>query len=117
MFSDYIIMIEFLLICLIIASLLFIISWIFIYQSWNNEKNSIYECGFNPFSDSRNKFDIKYYIIGILFMIFDLEIIIIIPWLLNIEFNNFFSLISIILFLVYLIIGFYYEIKRGLINV
>jgi len=59
---------------LIISTLLIFISFFFVYQKPEKEKMSAYECGFNPYGDARNMFDIQYFLVGILFIIFDLEI-------------------------------------------
>jgi len=67
------------LIGLIVSSLLTIISLFLVYQKPDREKMSAYECGFSPFGDARNKFEVKYYLVGILFIIFDLEISYIFP--------------------------------------
>ena len=73
------------------------------------EKHSAYECGFEPFGDARSFFDIHFYTIGLLFIIFDLEIVFMFPWCLNIHLLDFTSFISGIYFLLILTIGFLYE--------
>jgi len=100
-------------ICLFISLVLFLISFIFIYQNPNFEKSSVYECGFNPFSDSRGKFEIKYYIVAILFMIFDLEIVFLFPWVLVINSVYIFGFFVMLFFLYVLLIGFVYELVLG----
>ena len=99
-----------------VSLLLFFISFIFVYQSPNQEKLSVYECGFSPFSDSRNKFEVKFYIISILFIIFDLEIVFLFPWVIVLNNLGFLGFFSIILFLFILLIGFIYEWFRGALN-
>jgi len=79
MFFEYILLFKYLIVCFLISLILFFISFLFVYQNPNSEKISIYECGFNPFSDSRGKFEIRFYIVAILFMIFDLEIVFLFP--------------------------------------
>lgn len=71
--SEYIYIFKFGIFGLIVSLLLFGLSVIFVYQKPEKEKMSVYECGFDPYDDARNKFIPKYYIIGILFVIFDLE--------------------------------------------
>jgi len=100
----------------VVSLLLFFISFIFVYQSPNQEKLSVYECGFSPFSDSRNKFEVKFYIISILFIIFDLEIVFLFPWVIVLNNLGFLGFFSIILFLFILLIGFIYEWFRGALN-
>tara|TARA_B100000029_G_C17456823_1_gene917026 strand:+ start:246 stop:539 length:294 start_codon:yes stop_codon:yes gene_type:complete len=77
------------------------------------EKNSPYECGFNPFEDSRMKFDIRYYLVAILFIIFDLEIAFLFPWAIVIHEIGLTGLIAMAIFLLILTVGFIYEWKKG----
>jgi len=63
----------------LISSALIFLSYVLVYQEADNEKSSAYECGFQPFEDARNKFNVKYYLVAILFMIFDLEIMYLFP--------------------------------------
>jgi NADH:ubiquinone oxidoreductase subunit 3 (subunit A) len=79
MYNEYIFILKYFLFALLISSLLFSISFFFVYQVSDKEKVSTYECGSSPFSDSRMKFEIRFYIVGILFIIFDLEIVFIFP--------------------------------------
>lgn len=79
MFLEYIYIIKFLFIFLVIGLILFLLSFILVYQLPYNEKIASYECGFNPFSDARTKFEIRYYLIAILFIIFDLELLFLFP--------------------------------------
>ena len=114
MFMEYIYLYKYFLFCLIVSIILFSISFFFIYQSRDNEKISSYECGFNPFSDSRIKFEIRFYLIGILFIIFDLEITFLFPWLMIVmEKLTFLNSISMFMFILLLLIGFIYEILKG----
>ena len=75
MLVEYLYILKYLLIFGLIGVLLFLISFLLVYQKPNQEKISSYECGFNPFNDARNKFEIRYYLISILFIIFDLELL------------------------------------------
>tara|TARA_E500000331_G_scaffold331956_1_gene354745 strand:- start:84 stop:443 length:360 start_codon:yes stop_codon:yes gene_type:complete len=79
----------------------------------NSEKLSTYECGFEPFEDSRMQFDIRYYLVTILFIIFDLEIAFLFPWAVVLKDIEFFGLISMIIFLAILVLGFIYEWAKG----
>ena len=79
----------------------------------DTEKNSPYECGFEAFEDSRMKFDIRYYLVAILFIIFDLEIAFLFPWAVVIHEIGVVGLISMAIFLTILIVGFIYEWKKG----
>ena len=73
MFFEYLYILKYSIIFLIIGLILFFLSFFLVYQKPSNEKISSYECGFNPFSDARNKFEIRYYLVAILFIIFDLD--------------------------------------------
>jgi len=76
-------------------------------------KNSIYECGFKEFDDARMKFDIRFYLVAILFIIFDLEIAFLFPWAVVLNKIGFMGFLSMIIFLVLLLLGFLYEWARG----
>jgi NADH-quinone oxidoreductase subunit A len=73
------------------------------------EKHSAYECGFEPFGDARGFFDIHFYTIGLLFIIFDLEIVFLIPAIVDINNISFFGYINLLIFMLVVLIGFYYE--------
>ena len=77
------------------------------------EKLSPYECGFEAFEDSRTKFDVRYYLVAILFIVFDLEIAFLFPWAVSLESVGHFGLLSMGLFLAILVVGFIYEWKKG----
>jgi NADH-quinone oxidoreductase subunit A len=113
MFAEYIILFKYLLLSLIASFLLFFISFILVYQNMDSEKISVYECGFSPFSDMRGKFEIRFYIIAILFLVFDLEIVFLIPWLLIILQSEFLGFFSMYGFLVILTLGFFFELYKG----
>jgi NADH-quinone oxidoreductase subunit A len=79
----------------------------------DSEKNSPYECGFEAFEDSRMKFDVRYYLVAILFIIFDLEIAFLFPWAVVLQEIGMFGFLAMMLFLGILVIGFIYEWKKG----
>ncbi len=79
----------------------------------DDEKYSPYECGFEAFEDSRTRFDVRYYLVAILFIIFDLEIAFLFPWAVAINDIGLFGLLAMAVFLAVLIVGFIYEWKRG----
>lgn len=79
----------------------------------DDEKRSAYECGFEPFEDSHMKFDVRYYLVAILFIIFDLEIAFLFPWAIVLDDIGVFGLLSMFLFLAILVVGFVYEWKKG----
>ena len=77
------------------------------------EKNSPYECGFEAFEDARMKFDVRFYLVAILFIIFDLEIAFLFPWAIVLDQIGLFGLVAMAVFLGILVIGFIYEWKKG----
>ena len=79
----------------------------------DDEKNSPYECGFEAFEDARMKFDVRYYLVAILFIIFDLEIAFLFPWAVVLDEIGYFGFMAMMLFLGVLVVGFIYEWKKG----
>jgi len=77
------------------------------------EKLSPYECGFEAFEDARMKFDVRYYLVAILFILFDLEIAFLFPWAVVLGEIGTFGFVSMVVFLAILVIGFVYEWKKG----
>lgn len=77
------------------------------------EKISAYECGFEPFEDARNKFDVKFYIVAILFIVFDIEVVYLLPWTVNLMYIGFHGFLAMVLFVLLLVLGFIYEIIKG----
>jgi NADH-quinone oxidoreductase subunit A len=89
--------------------LLFFISYASIKRAADIEKLSIYECGFQPFEDDKNTFDIKYYLVAVLFIVFDLELMFLLPWVTAFLYLSNFALISVLYFIFILTFGFIYE--------
>ena len=79
----------------------------------DDEKLSPYECGFEAFDDSRMKFDVRYYLVAILFIIFDLEIAFLFPWAVSLDAVGKFGIVAMGIFLTILVVGFIYEWKKG----
>ena len=77
------------------------------------DKISTYECGFDPFDDSRSKFEVKFYLVAILFIIFDLEIIFLFPWAIAFNDIGMFGFLTMMFYLLILTIGFVYEWMKG----
>ena len=77
------------------------------------EKISAYECGFNAFDDARMKFDVRFYLVSILFIIFDLEVAFLFPWAISLKWTGLFGFWSMVGFLAVLTVGFIYEWKKG----
>ncbi len=76
-------------------------------------KNSPYECGFEAFEDARMKFDVRYYLVAILFILFDLEIAFLFPWAVSLKEVGLTGFVAVLIFLTILVVGFVYEWKRG----
>ncbi len=83
------------------------------HQRPDPEKLSTYECGFAPFEDTRSQFDVRFYLVAILFIIFDLEVAFLFPWAITLKEIGLFGFWSMIRFLAILTIGFAYEWKKG----
>jgi NADH-quinone oxidoreductase subunit A len=79
----------------------------------DREKRSPYECGFEPFEDTRMKFDVRYYLVAILFIVFDLEIAFLFPWAVSLGTIGVVGLLCMAVFLLILVVGFVYEWKKG----
>jgi NADH-quinone oxidoreductase subunit A len=82
-------------------------------QNPDSEKLAPYECGFEAFEDARMKFDVRYYLVAILFILFDLEIAFLFPWAIVLQDIGWFGLIAMVVFLGILVVGFVYEWKKG----
>ncbi len=88
-------------------------SFVLARQNPNSEKLSPYECGFDPFEDARVRFDVRYYLVAILFIIFDLEVAFLFPWAVSLGDIGVFGFWSMVVFLAMLTVGFIYEWKKG----
>ena len=96
-----------------LASLIVGLSFVFTRRQFDPEKVGAYECGFDPFDDARSRFDIQFYLVCILFIIFDLEISYLFPWSLTLVETGFFGFVSMMVFLFILTVGFIYEWYKG----
>lgn len=114
--AEYNILFIHFLVTLGVGAFIFGFSFFLISQKANTEKLSPYECGFDPFGDSRNTFNIHFYLVGILFIIFDLEIMYLFPWAITIERTGFVGFATLFIFLAILTIGFIYEWLKGALN-
>tara|TARA_B100001175_G_scaffold193849_1_gene164454 strand:- start:318 stop:686 length:369 start_codon:yes stop_codon:yes gene_type:complete len=111
--QDYFSILLFLIIALILSVGFIVINFLFSPKNPDPEKLSAYECGFEPFSDSRIEFDVRFYLVAILFIIFDLEIAFLFPWAISLGNIGILGFISMMIFLFILTIGFIYEWKKG----
>ncbi len=113
MLQEYLPILIFLGVAAGIGVLLLILGFLIGHGQKDEEKLSPYECGFEAFDDSRMKFDVRYYLVAILFIIFDLEIAFLFPWAVSLDAVGKFGLLSMALFLAILVVGFIYEWKKG----
>nr|YP_011017839.1 NADH dehydrogenase subunit 3 [Pseudoceramium tenerrimum]YP_011017850.1 NADH dehydrogenase subunit 3 [Pseudoceramium tenerrimum]WQF69715.1 NADH dehydrogenase subunit 3 [Pseudoceramium tenerrimum]WQF69726.1 NADH dehydrogenase subunit 3 [Pseudoceramium tenerrimum]WQF69751.1 NADH dehydrogenase subunit 3 [Pseudoceramium tenerrimum]WQF69762.1 NADH dehydrogenase subunit 3 [Pseudoceramium tenerrimum] len=113
LFSEYFTILLFFSLAVLLSSILFFLSLILVPKKFDQEKVSAYECGFNPFDDARSTFDIRFYLVAILFLIFDLEISFLFPWTLVLNSISLLTYWSMVIFLVILTVGFIYEWKKG----
>ena len=111
--SEYVPLLVYLVISMVLSMLILSLSFVFSTQKADPEKVSAYECGFDPFDDARARFDIRFYLVAILFIIFDLEIAFLFPWAVSLGTIGFLGFISMMIFLFILTIGFIYEWKKG----
>ena len=111
--TDYLSIIIFLFIALLISIGFILINFISSPSNPDPEKLSAYECGFEAFDDSRMEFDVRFYLVAILFIIFDLEIAFLFPWAITLGKIGLFGFWSMMIFLAVLTIGFIYEWKKG----
>ena len=111
--NDYLPIVLFLIIALLLSCAFIAINFILSPKNPDPEKLSAYECGFEPFQDSRMEFDVRFYLVAILFIIFDLEIAFLFPWAISLGSIGFLGFVSMMIFLFILTIGFIYEWKKG----
>ena len=110
---EYLPILLFLGIAVALASVIIVASLILARQKPDSEKLSPYECGFEPFADARAKFDVRFYLVSILFIIFDLEVAFLFPWAVSLGKIGLFGFWSMMAFLGVLTVGFIYEWKKG----
>ena len=111
--SEYLPILIFILLAFGIAIGMTAIPFIIADSKPDNEKLSAYECGFEAFDDARGRFDVRFYLVAILFIIFDLEVAFLFPWAVSLGKIGMFGFWSMIIFLFFLTIGFIYEWKKG----
>jgi len=113
MLAEYFPVLVFIVISLALGVVLLITGGILGPSSPDSAKASPYECGFEAFEDTRSKFDVRYYLVAILFIIFDLEIAFFIPWALVLDELGWLGLVAMTIFVVELVIGFFFIWKKG----
>jgi len=113
MLAQYLPILIFLAVSTIIGVVLVILGGLLGPTRPDSEKLSAYECGFEAFEDSRTKFDVRYYLVAILFIIFDLEITFFLPWALALDTLGMFGIAAMLVFVIELVIGYFVIWKRG----
>ena len=113
MLEHYLPVLLFIVIGLVIGGLMITLGFVIAPHRPDKEKLSAYECGFEAFEDSRMKFDVRYYLVAILFILFDLEIAFLFPWAIVLDSIGLFGFGAMVIFLSILVVGFIYEWKKG----
>ncbi len=111
--SSYLPVVIFIAVAMVVGLALIVAPFLVAYRNPDPEKLSAYECGFNAFDDARMKFDVRFYLVSILFIIFDLEVAFLFPWAVSFGQIGLFGFWSMMVFLGVLTIGFIYEWKKG----
>jgi NADH-quinone oxidoreductase subunit A len=113
MLANYAPVLIFLLVASAFGLVMLALGFAFGHGQKDTRKLSPYECGFEAFEDTRMRFDVRYYLVAILFIIFDLEIAFLFPWAVSLDVVGGFGLASMGIFLAILVVGFAYEWKKG----
>ena len=111
--QDYLPLVIFIAVALAIGLVLLLVSFFVAYKQPDPEKLSAYECGFNAFDDARMKFDVRFYLVAILFIIFDLEVSFLFPWAVAFRDLGLYGYWSMMIFLGVLTVGYIYEWRKG----
>lgn len=111
--EEYLPLVIFMGVASFLAAALLVAPFVLAFKAPDAEKLSAYECGFNAFDDARMKFDVRFYLVSLLFIIFDLEVAFLFPWAVAFKDVGLFGFWSMILFLGVLTIGFIYEWRKG----
>jgi len=110
---EYLPILVFIGVALGMAGAMVVASYVVARQNPDAEKVSAYECGFDPFDDARARFEVRFYLVSILFIIFDLEAAFLFPWAVVLNRIGVFGLVSMLVFLAVLTVGFIYEWRKG----
>ena len=111
--KDYVPIVVFIGVAGFVGLALLVAPFLVAFKKPDTEKLSAYECGFNAFDDARMKFDVRFYLVSILFIIFDLEVAFLFPWTMAFHEIGWFGFWSVMIFLAVLTIGFVYEWRKG----
>jgi NADH-quinone oxidoreductase subunit A len=111
--EQYLPLVIFIALSAVIAGALLVAPFLLAFKAPDPEKMSAYECGFNPFNDARMKFDVRFYLVSLLFIVFDLEVAFLFPWAVAFKEAGAFGFWSMMVFLGVLTVGFVYEWRKG----
>jgi NADH-quinone oxidoreductase subunit A len=111
--AEYLPILIFLGIAVGLAAIIVLASFLAARQNPDSDKLTAYECGFDPFDDARGRFDVRFYLVAILFIIFDLEVAFLFPWAVSLGEIGMFGFWSMVVFLAVLTVGFVYEWRKG----
>ncbi|MDX8401525.1 MAG: NADH-quinone oxidoreductase subunit A [Mariprofundaceae bacterium] len=111
--NEYVPIFIFILIALLMGIAPLALTWLVAEQRPDAEKLSAYECGFEAFEDARMQFDVRFYLVGILFVVFDVESAFLFPWAIVLDRIGLFGFVEMMLFLVILVVGYAYAWKKG----
>ena len=111
--NEYIPIIIFIVVALVMGVAPLVLTYLLAEQKPDAEKLSAYECGFEAFEDARMQFDVRFYLLAILFVVFDLESAFLFPWAIVLNKIGFFGFVEMMLFLVILLVGYIYAWKKG----
>ena len=110
---EYLPIVIFFVVAAVLSGGMVVLSYLFSPKSPDHDKLEPYECGFDAFDDARHKFDVRFYLVAILFIIFDLEVAFLFPWAVSLSSIKMFGFLSMMIFLGILTVGFIYEWKKG----
>jgi NADH:ubiquinone oxidoreductase subunit 3 (subunit A) len=113
MLKEYGVFLIFIILAFIVSFVVFGISYFLVLKQYDLEKISAYECGFDPFEDTRKKFDVRFYLVAILFIVFDLEVTYLFPWSIVLNKIDIFGFYVMLVFLFLVTLGFVYEWMAG----
>ena len=113
MLENYLPVLIFIVVGIVFAAVMLLTGALLSTSKPDSAKNSVYECGFEAFESSRMKFDVRFYLVAILFIIFDLEIAFLFPWAVVLRDIGMFGFLAMVVFLGILVVGFIYEWKKG----
>ena len=111
--KEYIPILLIIIFSLVLSAIIVFASYILSLKKGDTEKISVYECGFDPFGDSRQKFEVRFFLVGIIFIIFDLEISFLFPWSVTISSISLLGYWTMMIFLLILTVGLVYEYLKG----